>query len=416
MYNALSAVVEEAGIWKGNRKHSHAFLLSPDVYPLTRAQRQELERLGYAIRDCLLGISHVASIAYDQTLNYGWVWTNIRKLLSTGVPQQYHAVQTVNVHHIPQLLKVDLMVDSLGRFKIAEIDGNNKHGLGYSTLGRRFRQSLDPDATSLPGAVSLLSEMIRQLGFGEIKLLQADQERFYVPEFEIARQEFALNGISCLVVSEMDADQEFVREGLFLDLPFLYHRTELYPFLLSGYETGEATFIIPPKPFFGSKGILALIRNDSEDTQIEAILTTFIKPQSLKLVRDYIPETLLVGKQGTGRDDVKQRILQKRYVLKKSVASGMKGIAFSDEPTFETLLSVACNEHMNWILQEEVQNNPHTFSWYDQHQTLRTSGDWYVRITAKYVGHYLADAVVTARRDKAVHGAKDCLQLGTAIV
>jgi hypothetical protein len=419
MYDALNAVIAESGIWSGSRRQSHAFLLSPSVYHITEEQKRALEELGHAIHDCLLGLSHIAVIAYDGSLNYGGTWLLARRIFSTGVPKIYQELQGMNVRHIPRLLKVDLMVDVDGNFRIAEIDGHNKHGVGYSTLARRFREALYPDAKALPGVVAVLAQEVLRLGFSQLKLLHSDQERFYVPEFEIAQQEFAKYGVECRVVSEMDIADGFLNEGLFMDLPFLYHRPELYSEIITAYHAGEVNFIIPPKPFLGAKGVLALLRNDTGDEQVESILRSFIKKRSIDLVRQYIPETLLVGRQAAGIDTVKTLVARKRYVLKESISSGMKGTVFSDSEDFEKILVKACVSNMNWILQEEVANQPQSFSWFEcrdgETPRIRMEEDWFMRVTVQYVGRSLADVVVTACRDKAVHGGKNCLQIGSVI-
>ncbi len=422
MYSKLEAVIAESGMWNGSRKATHAFLLSPSVYEVTSAQKAELTKLGFALNDCLMGLSHIATIAYDQSCNYGGAWLLARRVFTTGVPKIYQPLQGMNIRHIPKLLKVDFMVDVAGRFKIAEVDGHNKHGLGYSTLGLRFREALYPGAETLPGAVRLLADEVKRMGYEEIKLFYADQERFYVPEFEIAKQEFQKYGVTCHVVSEMEANTSFVEQGLFLDLPFLYHKTDLYPVIIEAYQEGAVEFIIPPKPFLGAKGVLALLRNDGQNEQLEALLRSFIRSDSLAFVRTYIPETLLVGKQAEGLSQVRKRVGNKRYVLKESISSGMKGTVFSDDSDFDTTLQRACDSNMNWILQEEVVNQPQQFSYYEPCVTggseprSVTKDDWYMRVTVQYIARQLADVIVTARRDKAVHGAKDCLQLGTIVL
>lgn len=420
MYSKLTRVISESGIWNGSRKESHAFLLSPSVYQITEAQHNELRKLGFALYDCLMGLSHIAVIAYDQSLNYRRMWLLARRVFSTGVPHIYRELQGMNIQHIPKLLKVDLMVNQDGNFKIAEIDGHNKHGLGYSTLGLRFREALYPQAKSFPGTVKILAEELKRLGYTEIKLLYADQERFYVPEFEVARQEFSRHGINCIVVSEMDTTETFLESGMFLDLPFLYHKKEHYETIVSAYKNGKVEFIIPPKPFLGAKGVLALLRNDKKNESLEALLHSFIREQSLELVRKYIPETLLVGREAETIDSLKERISHKRFVLKESISSGMKGIVFSDEVGFDPFLTHACETNMNWVLQEEVTNQPQTFSWFENGNgsdpEIRTSSDWFMRVTVQYVNRKLGDIIITARRDKAVHGGKDCLQIGTVII
>ncbi len=420
MHGKLTAVISESGIWNGARKESHAFLLSPSVYQITEAQYQELRALGFALYDCLLGLSHIAVIAYDQNLNYGGAWLFARRVFSTGVPHVYQELQGMNIQHIPKLLKVDLMVDRCGNFKIAEIDGHNKHGLGYSTLGMRFRKALYPEARSFQGTVKALAEEIRRRGHDGIKLLYADQERFYVPEFEIVRQELVRHDINCILVSETDTSGTFLESGMFLDLPFLYHKKELYDAIIPAYKSGSVEFIIPPKPFLGAKGVLALLRNDGRNEHLEALLCSFIKKGSLEMVRKYIPETWLVGKQAEKIEPVRERVSRRKFVLKESISSGMKGIVFSDEGDFDSVLVSTCATNMSWILQEEVVNQPQTFSWFENANAgdpeIRTSRDWFMRVTVQYVNRQIGDIIVTACRDRAVHGGKGCLQIGTIIV
>lgn len=386
------------------------------MYRITPAQEQELTQLGRAILDCLRALAEIAVIVYGPRRSDGRAWTLIRNVLSTGVPGLYQELQGMREKEIPRLLKVDLMVDADGAFKIAEIDGHNKHGLGYSTLAKRFREALYPDAPSLPGAIKLLADEIRRQGHDTLKLLYGDQERFYKPEFEIAIQELAREGISCELMAEAEADANNLRTGLFLDLPFLFRRAnELYPSIIAAYKAGDVEFVIPPKPCLGSKGVLALLRNDGEDKHLEAILRAFTRPDTLELVRRYIPETVLVDGRAHTNNNANALDHNHPYVLKEVISSGMHGTIFSSDPTFRAALQRARESRANWIMQREIVNQPQTFAWYEADGTLQKTHDWFMRVTVQYVGHKPADVIVTARRDKAVHGGKDCLQLGTVI-
>ncbi len=408
----------ESGLWKSERRKSHKFLLSPNVYHLTQKQYQELYHLGIALYDCLLGLSHIAVIAYDKKLNYNGTWRFTRKIFSAGVPKIYEPLQGMNIKDIPKLLKIDLIIDQNGQFKIVEIDGHNKHGLGYSTLTKKFRQVLYPSSESkeLPGIIPVLAQEIKKMGYDEIKMLYSNRERFYLPEFEIAQQEFSKHGINCLVISEIKVKENFLRKGLFLDLPFL-QRKELYATIIKAYENKNVSFIIPPKPFLGGKNILAFLRNDSTNEGIEALLLSFIKKSSLEKVRGYIPPTFLIGKQVNGKDILKKQLTQKRFVLKESISSGMKRIIFSDEKKFPYFLSQAKRDKVNWILQEEINNLSQTFSWFEEKNNpeLKSSNNWFTRLIVQYANRKLGDVTVTACQDKAVHGGKSCLFLGTTV-
>lgn len=416
MYEQLRRVITDSGIWAGDRLRTHRFLLSPSVFTISKDQHEELERLGWAIRECQLGLSHIATIAHDMKLNYRHGWMTVRRVCCAGVPKQYYRYQERDIRSIPSLLKVDLILGSNGRFIIGEIDGHNKHGVGYSSLCAQLRTVACSDKKPLPGVISLLAHEVKRLGKGRLKLLYGDQERFYLPEFEIAKTQLEKHGVGCVVVSETDANPSLVSEGLFLDLPFMYHREGLYEVISAGVDQGDVQFIIPPKPFLGSKGVLALIRNDAHDIHLESILHAFINEQSLALVRSYIPKTFLVGKDAMDRESVSKMASEGRYVLKEAISSGMKGVFFSGETDFEEALSIASTSKNHWVLQEEVINQPQTFSWFDGDQQLRSASDWLMRVTVQYVRRDLGDIIVTARRNnKAVHGGKDAIMIGTVL-
>lgn len=418
--DGLHKAIEMSGIWRGERRSSHAFLLSPSIYKITLGQKRELERLGFALHDCLRGLCQMAVLTGQSSPNCGGAWNKVGKVFATGVPSVYQELQGMHVKDIPRVLKLDLMVNQSGRFKIAEIDGHNKHGLGYSALGALMRNAVNNETVSFPGVLASLASEIRRFGFEKLKLFYSDQERFYLPEFEIVKDGLAECGIGCELFSESQAVPEMLQSGLFLDLPFLYARKELYDFIVPAYRDGRVRFMIPPKPFLGGKGVLALIRNDAKNKHLEAILRTFINSRSLGIVRSYIPETFLVGREALEASFVTKLVSKKRYVLKESISSGMKGTVFSDGIGFQDALKKAMKANMNWILQEEVVNQPQEFSWFENGTTsvpsLKTSNDWFMRVTVHYVNHRIGDLIVTARRDKSVHGAKDCLQLGTMIV
>ncbi|MBI5230488.1 MAG: hypothetical protein HY981_04285 [Candidatus Magasanikbacteria bacterium] len=423
MYEQVRQVVHDSGLWDNGRESSHGFILSPSVYEVSQEKRDELEAIGVALHDCLAGLGRIATIAFTPSLYHSTTWGMIAKVLGIGVPEIYHDIMLLNPSSALSICKVDLMESEDGNFRIAEIDGHNKHGLGYSTLAARIRKTVMPDAKVFPGVAAALAKEIERRGEKSVVLLYADQERFYLPEFCILKSELATHGIDVMVVAESDVRVESEKaimcpDGkdykLFVDLPFLYHNRTLNAWLAARYRAGEIAFLIPPKPFLGSKAILALLRNDTGDEQLEAILKSQIRPTSLNLLRQYIPETYLVHKREReeywlGKCD------SKRFVLKESISSGMKGVIFTDDPHFGKIMKCASDSFFRFILQGEVINR----SWSFQHFTNRgylQQGEWFVRVTVHYAIRHVADVVITARQDKKVHGAPDCLQLGSVII
>ena len=423
MYQQIRQVVLESGLWDNDRELSHGFILSPSVYEVPRGKRNELEAIGVALHECLAGLGRIAAIAFSPKLSYSSRWRTIAKVLYTGVPAIYRDIMLLNPGRVPSICKVDIMESDEGHYRIAEIDGHNKHGLGYSTLAARIRRAIMPQAEAFPSVTKTLVEEIKRRGQTSLVLLYADQERFYLPEFCILRSELAGHGIEVVVVAESDVriDSGRVIMGrddrdhrLFVDLPFLYHNQELNSLLAARYQAGEIDFLLPPKPFLGSKAVLALLRNDIGDQELEAILKSQIRSASLDLLRQYIPETYLVHKSAK-ENYWRGQCNSRRFVLKEAISSGMKGTVFMDDSHFNSIMDRACDSYYRFILQEEVTNRSQSFDYFVDGGCLR-QGQWFIRITAHYAVRRLADIIVTARKDKKVHGAPDCLMLGTIVV
>jgi hypothetical protein len=93
----------------------------------------------------------------------------------------------------------------------------------------------------------------------------------------------------------------------------------------------------------------------------------------------------------------------------------MKGTIFSSDDKFATALDLGKKSNARFVLQEEVVNQPQTFEYWNGSGELLT-GIWFMRVTVHYSERRVADVVVTARQDKKVHGAIDCLQLGSVLV
>lgn len=401
---------------------NHRFRLSPDCLQLTKAQVDQLAMLGQAIYGSLAGVCRIVGIAAQPALATSRAWKYLRRVLNVGVPKEYHEIQHIKPPrgNVPAVIKVDLMCDTQGRLRIAEIDAQNKHGMGYSTLAAQMRAEVYPCANVLGGVCASIAREMQLVGSTDLLLLYADQERFYKPEFLVLASALGEYGIKVTVAGEYEMavrNSSLVAESgqqafrNVVDLPFM-SKTCLGRDMVELYRDGRIHFLIPPKPFLSSKSLLALLRNDRREVELEAILRSQIARDDLRTIRRFIPETYLIGNDQTG-DEVFARA-RGRWVLKETVSSGMKGTVFSDDPHFATVLNHARSSHGRYIAQKEVTNRSYQFRYYDGAGV--SQGIWYTRITAHYCRSELADVITTARPDKKVHGAPDCLQLGTIIV
>lgn len=412
-------VIEESRLWIEGGPN-HRFLLSPEVFELDEHGASQVKTLGEALHECLSGIGRLVAIAATPGLAHGRVWNQINRIGGQDIPRIYRPLLTQKPGTVPAVCKVDLMVDKEGVFKIAEIDGHNKHGMGYSTLAAGLRAAAKPDADAFPGVAKVLAKWLVQRG-GQAALIYANKERFYRPEVLVLAEAVGRFGAELVVANEneavVDGDSVKINGRVFtnfVDLPFLDHsiNKELPQVLAKGYLEGRFNFAIPPKPFLGSKAVLALLSNAEGNEELESVLRSQISFVALSTLRIHLPTTFLLTKES-----VSPQMLEgsSRFVLKEVVSSGMKGTLFSDDPRFPLALFQGRSSGGRFVLQEEVENRPFKFQFWNEAGELKED-NWFTRLTAHFASRTIADVVVTARRDKAVHGATDCLQLGTVLV
>jgi len=428
-HNIIEQMVLESGIWSGARRESHQFLLTPETFPLGQAELIWMRALGPAITECLSGLGRIIAIASNKDLAKNQTWHMIRHLAQFEVPAVFRELQIMRPSAVPHVFRIDVVEDQRGQMSLVEIEATKSHGLGYASLFGRVGQILG-GGQFLPGVVPLLiNEVKRRSNESEIKtlvLLYSDSEKFYLPEFEILSAELKCGGVDLIVASEYEVDVVaeilLVRETpvinpLLLGLPIFYGNRDRGPnhqaqqSLATLYKNKVIDCLIPPKPFMGSKSMMALLRNDTKNEEVEAILRSQISMQSLQVVRDAMPETFLVESNFA----LPKISTENRYVLKEVVSSGAHGICFSDEPRFEHTLKVAQRSKGRFVLQKVVETRTRSLRYYPKGESAERMRPWHTRIGVFYIGRELAEVCVTGCRLPPVHGGKDAIFMGTVI-
>lgn len=398
---------------------NHEFCLSPDVYEITKNGNEQLERIGEACIECLTGIGRLATIAANSDLAKMSSWRLIHRSLWNGIPSIYQSLAIKRPNSIPGSLKVDLIEGLDSKLWIAEIDGYNERGLGYCTLISKMRDVIDPNADTLPGIGPLYAKMVRKFKRGdEILLIYARKERFYLPEFTLLAGELAQHGITLVVASEEEvrpAHKGFVVRGtmvyttLLVYHPFIHYNEALNQALAQRYLAGEIDFVLPPKPFFGSKAVLAILRNDENDPLLESTLRSQISGSALEVIREHIPQTYLIHRHMVWNQDIAD------FVLKKTIASGMKGTFFPEDEGFAKLHEQAHKSDFSFVLQREIKQKSTDYRYFTPDNGLEAVR-CFTRVIAFYIGRELAEIDVTALPRKAVHGATDSIFLGGVLI
>lgn len=420
-YQELEAIVYETGLWHGGRRDSHGFVLSPEAFELPAADVGELDALAKSVHNCLLGVSRLMAIAANSALHGS----------SDGYSQLYRALTkgsayklpTVRPANIPLLAKVDLMVDRHGCYKIAEIDATNPRSLGYSVLGRKLVSHLMPSSRQLPGVVEYLANHLHSQKTTEITFLYGDTQRFYEPEFRILAQALALCGIAMKVINETEVA---VRDGVavvrrtgeslpgwYMDLPLMNKNPELIKWLREMASQSAIQFVVPPKHFLSSKALLAMLSNPGGDRRLEALLETQIAESDLGRVRQALPTTWLMH-PGVGEI----ALSPSGHVLKRVVASGMKGVWLAGDPGFDEALQASTTkaEEGNYVLQARVLGRELAWTTLSAPAQAERHADYQLRLTAYCTREGLKDLAVTACRGPRVHGGKAAILTGTVIV
>ncbi len=395
----VEAVVRNSGLWNGDQEQSHAFVLSPAILEVSEEKAKELNSLARALRECLSGIGCLLKEPF------------VSEIVRASTPRSYDLVQCLHPWKVPVVCKVDMMEDMNGEWWIAEIDGVNKRGFGWALLERRVTQTLYSSARLPENLCAPLARAVSARGEKRFLLIAPSREMYYKPGFFIFAREMEKFGIEVIMASQRKA-LELVSKGIvhiLLDWPIVDH-DELESEIKNKYMKGEIDFLLPPKPFFGSKAMLAVLRNDHEDLELEKLLLANIPGDSLAIVRGFIPETRLVGKE--------EAILRGgQPVIKKVFASGMNGVWFEDDEKYVLALQRAYDHPYSHVIQRKVVPGMRSFPYFTSEGELKKDF-FHIRVIVNFdlEGGRFTDLDITATKDRKVHATKDCLQFGAVLV
>lgn len=392
MYQKLVDFVEAAGLWRGERSATHAFLLSPKPHILTKDQGVQLNAISRALQGVVRGLAQIFAIVTEPCSELG-------RKMQAQIPSYFAGVMHLNPNTIPFLNKIDLVEDHDGKFWIVEMDSGNPRALGYSTLFQAMTQEIFEMPNSFSGVLAPTIKATKDKNGGLVCVLSG-KERWYLPWFEILVKSLRERGLDAELVPE----GKFVVNGksLVLHMPLAMDKPAVRQGLLEGYKNGGVDFLMPPKPFLGSKAMLAIICNLEQDPELEAILRSQVSEEDLETLRSHIPPTVF----NTGTAE-----LDGETVLKSLVSSGMKGVIFSSDPVYTRTLQ---NARGGTVIQKLVEGKQHTFDHFEPNGEV-VSDERYVRLIAHCGSEGVVDVFATARTTKAVHGAKDSILTGCIV-
>lgn len=276
----------------------------------------------------------------------------VSEILFEGLDAQYCELGIAHPEMSPTLIRVDLMIDVEGNWKIAEIDPSNKHGMGFA-LAIRYESG----AVDRQKLLSLLAPFVTD----DMTIVLGRKEEFFRLEQRYFAEMLAeYTGKRIEVVSEDGIPKKFKRgRGLILDFPFC-NNLETRKLLEQRFLGQPETFFNPPRHALGSKALMTLPWEHREWLENAGMSMTEIK--ELKM---YLPPTYLGP-----------------FIGKEVFSSGAKGIFFD-----------AFGKHV--VLQKYV--NQRVFSLGGQEK--------FIRMACVFVGPSLGELTVSANTELPVHGS-----------
>lgn len=326
----VTELLEHIGMWTPENKSKYEFRLSPDVFVIDGYQISQLEELAKILR----------------------------KLFETKTAGKF-----------PLFCKVDLMINTNGELRVAEIDGLNKRAFGYAVLERKIAEMFGQNTTQF---FSGIEHSLGRIGSRLLFVVVPGREKYYKYGFNVLTERLREVGIETKWCHEKETFKFLSSNDpskiVLLDCPKTGH--EKLDALLDSrsWET-----LIPNEPFFSSKANLVGLENP------------------------LVPKTLELGSVTD--------IPFEKYVIKHIGRSGCKGVYFYDEPGEKV-------DSSEYIVQEFVSGKEFEFSYFDG-TTLIKSGGWQVRLiaTLDLEEFRVIDLDVTACQNRLVHGTADSIQI-----
>lgn len=265
--------IESAGLWnipgEQAKENQRPHLVSPEPFPLTRAQVDELKLLG----DALLSFY---SAANDLYLRGGEEWFN--EYLDIGKNEELlrHAKMKYQKTALPGIIRPDILMTDNG-FQITELD-SVPGGFGHlDCLSASYASCGFEVLGSGRGIRDGFAAMIRGVSKKPdptLAIVVSDESKDYLPEMAYLAKELSDIGLPAFAVNPRQII--FTEEALYVEvegdrrrIDVLYRFFELFDLLnipkseLISYAARKRAVVVTPayKPYLEEKALPALFRN-----------------------------------------------------------------------------------------------------------------------------------------------------------
>lgn len=425
--------LQQIGLWDTKEKQGRlSFRLSEDVLELGKKEQEEM------IEICQLLFSPGGYL--DGSINlFQWalsgqkdnaVKNEIADILSQGISRFESDILISTRMSVPTIARLDLLL-SVGAptsFQIVEIEGDKTHAFGYVSITDFFREK-QLGRTDTRGLISVFKEELvnRDLAPGNpVLLVVGKDESFYLDELQVFAKMAKSEGLNLITAPE---EKVFIQGGMVktqfeglevstnivINIPKTSsgtHNPDLGAQMMQLFTENKIVALIPPARFLGSKGLLGLVSNGDNDQVLERILGRFFDPQILARLRTFIPPTAVIRKANGINLFQQLKGSPKEFVVKRTMASGMKGVALPQNGGRQAMfIKEAIRKPNTFVLQRKTNQEQRVFTYFSPKEMRQESAPMFMRVSLFASKNGIATVGVTARETPDVHGAKDAIQL-----
>lgn len=376
-------IAKDCGLWPDN---NHLFELTEKPLVINKQQMRQILDIG----DSLFGTGGVLDglvmLHRDLCQTNQKPSNNLLRLFADSIKHKERSIN--NFGNQPALLaRVDLMIDTDGNIKIAEIEAAGKiHGLGFGLFTELIADVPNPNTL---GIMHGMTKLIRSNGKDNIKLLVSS--RFFLPEIELVSRKLQLENINSQVIfcDPRSGDQPDPKNTTLFNLPQNSPRH-----LLDSWGKGNLDCLLPPRPILGTKASLAVLFNSESDQEAEEKLLSHIDPIKLASIRRFIPATSIFNP-----DDPNATSMQ-NTIIKTIGDSGAKGIALGNNSS--KLLKMAKEKNEPIVVSKFIKQ--------DQKDGL------FARLAAFFSPDGLITMPITLSNNPIVHGGPKNIQTAFSVI
>lgn len=397
-----------SGYWESANDMRYGYILSPEPFPLNVHLQRQLSEIGEAIANYQRGIRKLYELIETNRGRKSDLIRTLFRQSCDGLPL------ICNEKPFP-LCKVDLIIDNENNLKIVEIDAYNPRAIPFVSFFKDVFYEFS--SNFYLGVEKILAKQVAMKDSNTIVWPYSNRERYYSRGImQLKRILFNNCGIRLQTFNAIEHLSAHNLPSMILIIPTGLHTPAevlTKEKLIERYYQNESDFIFPLHPWAATKSMLAIISNDTHDSETDELLRA--ANLNLDLLRHYIPKSILVGKY---QERVIHQWMNRRtdFILKKSFSSGHKGVFYNDSSEFPSVFNEAIAlKRPSYILQETINQKAFTLPFFEPMGTIRKD-QWYVRLTAHIDENgAIVDAEITGRRHPCVYGALDSIQIPCTI-